>query len=198
MPPVPVMPIDRSFEDLLREVRLGDSQAATELVRRYESAIRVAVRTRLTDPAMRRQLDSLDISQSVLSSFFLRAAAGQYDLSTPAQLVALLTKMAQNKLAMQARRKSRERRSLNRAATLETVVRHLPDRLAPPPQLVADRELVDRAYRLMDPQVRQMASFRASGAEWSEIAARIGGTAEARRKQFRRAIDDIAQTLQVD
>jgi hypothetical protein len=33
---------------------------------------------------------------------------------------------------------------------------------------------------------------------WSEIAAQLGGTADARRKQFQRAIDGIAQTLQIE
>jgi len=71
------------FADLLKRVRGGDSDAASELVRIYESAIRVAVRTRLSDPKLRRQFDSMDVCQSVLASFFLRAAAGQYDLHDP-------------------------------------------------------------------------------------------------------------------
>ena len=116
------------------------------------------------DPAMRRRLDSMDISQSVLSSFFLRTAAGQYDLRSPAQLVALLTKMARNKLAMQVRSQYRERRKVDPAAELDRVVNDLPDKAALPLQQVADRELVDQAYQLMDCQVRQMANFRADRA----------------------------------
>ena len=92
----------------------GDSDAATELVRTYESAIRVAVRTRLSDPALRRQFDSMDVCQSVLASFFLRAAAGEYDLRDPPQLVALLSKMTHNKLAMRVRREYRQRRDIRR------------------------------------------------------------------------------------
>lgn len=91
------------FTSFLSRIRSGDARAAEELVRRYEPAIRLAVRTRLTDPALRRQFDSVDICQSVLASFFVRAAAGQYDLSDPAQLTALLVRMAHNKLAGQAR-----------------------------------------------------------------------------------------------
>jgi hypothetical protein len=79
------------FNELLQRVRDGDAVAADELVRNYESAIRVAVRIRLSDPALRQQFDSMDVCQSVLKSFFLRTAAGQYDLRDPAQLVALLT-----------------------------------------------------------------------------------------------------------
>ena len=80
----------------------GESDAAVELVNKYESTIRVAVRIRLTDPRLRRQFDSMDVCQSVLASFFVHVAMGAYVLHEPRQLVALLTKMAQNKLNMRA------------------------------------------------------------------------------------------------
>src|SRR5262245_23610315 len=54
-----------SFDELMRRVRAGDEQAAADLVRRYEPAIRRAVRVRLRDPQLRRLLDSIDICQSV-------------------------------------------------------------------------------------------------------------------------------------
>ncbi len=38
-----------SFAQLMRRVRAGDQEAATEIVRRYEPAIRRAVRFRLKD-----------------------------------------------------------------------------------------------------------------------------------------------------
>ena len=82
----PVMADDNTFADFLRRVRAGDEQAAAELVRRYESAVRVEVRMRLADSRLRRVLDSMDLCQSVLASFFIRAAAGQYDLERPEQL----------------------------------------------------------------------------------------------------------------
>jgi hypothetical protein len=69
---------------------------------------------------------------------------------------------------------------------------------AEPMDRAAGRELIDRAFRLMDGEVREMAAFRASGMEWSEIASRMGGTADARRKQFRRAVDQIAQNLKIE
>ena len=69
---------DASFIDLVRRVRLGDQDAAADMVRRYESAIRYTVRFRL-DPRLRSTLDSMDICQSVMGSFFYRAALGQYE-----------------------------------------------------------------------------------------------------------------------
>ena len=83
------MPEDASFASLIGRVRAGDAAAAAELVRLYEPTIRVIVRRRLTDTAARRLLDSTDICQSVLANFFVRAAAGQFELDTPDQLLRL-------------------------------------------------------------------------------------------------------------
>ena len=192
------MNYDDQFDQLLHRVRRGESGAAFELVRRYESAIRIAVRTHLSDPALRQQFDSVDICQSVLASFFVRAAAGQYDLHEPGQLVALLTRMAHNKLAMQVRSQRQQRRDVRRVSSISNGLAVPADKTPGPEQQAVHRDLLSRAYSLMDREVRQMADCRAGGTEWEEIAARLGGTAEARRKQFRRAMDEIARTLEIE
>ena len=64
---------DNTFADFRRRVRAGDEEAATELVRRYESAVRIEVRMRLADSRLRRVVDTMDLCQSVLASFFVRA-----------------------------------------------------------------------------------------------------------------------------
>ena len=46
------------FRDLLCRVRAGDQRAATDLVRRLEPELRRAVRVRLSDPRLRRVVDS--------------------------------------------------------------------------------------------------------------------------------------------
>ncbi len=94
---------DGEFQELIRKVRAGDEGAATEFVRTYERALLREIRLRLRDSRLRRALDSGDICQSVLASFFLRAAAGQYELTRSEQLIRLLTAMARNKLATEAR-----------------------------------------------------------------------------------------------
>jgi RNA polymerase sigma-70 factor (ECF subfamily) len=187
-----------SFVELLNRVRRGDPDAASELVRQYELDIRIAVRTRLSDPALRRQFDSMDICQSVLASFFLRTAAGLYNLDDPGQLVALLMRMAQNKLAMHSRNHYRQRRDVRRVESFDNQQAPPADASPGPEQQVVDRELLDRAYQLMDPDIRQMAASRLQGAKWETIATQMGGTAGARRKQFLRAIDSIAHTLDIE
>jgi len=189
------------FSELLKRVRRGEPEAAEELVRRYESDIRVAVRTRLSDPALRQQFDSMDICQSVLASFFIRAVAGQYDLRDPTQLVALLTRMAQNKLAMHARSLYRRRRDIRRTTGGNNSSEWLaaaPTLASTPCDLAADRELITRAYQMMDDEVRQIADHRVREESWTQIAQALGGTAEGRRKQFSRAMGRIAEQLDIE
>src|SRR3954469_21475389 len=109
------MPDPSEFQDLIRRVRAGDDVAAAELVRTYESAIRRAARVRLVDSRLRRLFDSMDVCQSVLASFFVRAALGQYELDRPEQLLKLLVDMSRKKLVDRAREQGAARRDYRRA-----------------------------------------------------------------------------------
>jgi len=78
-----LMPPDPSFDELIRRVGAGDQQAAAQVVRDFEPVVRRVLRTGLRDACARRELASMDICQSVLGIFFVRVAAGQYDLKKP-------------------------------------------------------------------------------------------------------------------
>jgi RNA polymerase sigma-70 factor (ECF subfamily) len=186
--------------ELFRRVRAGDEQAAAELVRRYEPAIRRRVRVwlRLQDPRLRRVFDSMDVCQSVLASFFVRAAAGQYDLEEPGQLIALLFRMARHKLAHQVTRQQAARRDVRRDEGSGPDAPEAADTAASPSSQVAGRELLEEFRRRLDAEERQLAERRADGRAWADIAEELGGTAEGRRKQLARALDRVAQQLGLD
>src|SRR5262245_46415706 len=96
---------DSAFGNLIRGVRAGDEQAAVAFVNQYERLVRRQVRWYMTDPKLCRLFDPEDVCQMVLASFFLRAAAGQYEVDRPEQLVRLLTTMTRNKVAWLARKR---------------------------------------------------------------------------------------------
>src|SRR3954447_5404398 len=98
------MPHDDEFAELIRRARHGDPQAARELIGKYEPAIRREARLRL-GPRLRPQFDSMDLCQSVLGSFFVRIAAGQYDFESPGHLMRLLITMTRNKVREKARKR---------------------------------------------------------------------------------------------
>ena len=183
---------DGDFADFLGRIRAGDDEAASQLVRRYESAVRLEVRIRLVDSRLRRILDTMDIYQSVLASFFVRAAAGQYELERPDQLVRLLVTIARNKVAYQARRRQAQRRDQRREVAVDRPGRE-PAGAEPSPSRVASaRELLAEFRRRLTPGELRLADLRADGWGWAEIAAELGGTAQARRRQLARALDRVA------
>jgi RNA polymerase sigma-70 factor (ECF subfamily) len=184
-----------AFADLLARVRAGDEQAAAELVRTHESALRRWVRFRLTDPTMARALDPEDVCQSVFASFFVRAAAGQYDLAGPDDLVKLLVGMARNKLAMQARRHRAAKRDGRRRAVPGVEEVDPADGAASPSRQAAGRELLAEVRRRLGDEERRVADLRAQGQGWAEIAAELGGTPDGRRMQLTRALDRVSREL---
>jgi RNA polymerase sigma factor (sigma-70 family) len=184
-----------SFAEFVRRIRAGDAQAAEELVRQYETMIRREVRMRLTDPQLRHLVDTMDICQSVLASFFVRAASGQYDLDDPRQLTGLLVVMARNKVARQARKQRADRRDHRRNVQGGAEGWDFADPDPSPSRVVAGRELLGEFRARLTDEERRLADLRAQGREWAEIAAELGGTAQARRKQLARAADRVAREL---
>src|SRR5438105_3109152 len=189
---------DAISADLLKRLRAGDGAAAAELVRRYEPEIRRAVRVRLTDPRLRRVLDSIDICQSVLGHFFVRAAAGQIELDRPENLLRLLVTMARNKVLDHARRQQAARRDQRRIEGTDDNLAAVADPAPSPSQIAVGRELLERVRRELSDEERELADERALGRDWPEIAAARGATPDALRKKLTRALDRVARTLGLD
>ena len=102
------MAAEGPFLELLHRIRAGDETAALALHATYAEQLRRIIRVQLTQPALRRQMDSLDICQSIFADFFVRTALGQYDLQSPTELLRLLATMAHHRVIYHAQ--SRERR----------------------------------------------------------------------------------------
>jgi RNA polymerase sigma-70 factor (ECF subfamily) len=188
-----------TFAEFIRRIRAGDEQAAAEMVRRYEPLIRREIRLHLEDRRLSRHFDSMDICQSVLKSFFFRTATGQYDLDTPEQLLRLLVTMARNKLASAARSQHRQRRDQRRVtAAGEEKLKELASAVPTPSEVVGGKELLERFHRALTEEERQLADLRGEGLAWGAIAARLGGTAQARRMQLTRAVERVARELGLD
>jgi RNA polymerase sigma-70 factor (ECF subfamily) len=192
------MSAEPTFAEFVRRIRAGDDQAAAELVKRYEPAIRMEVRMRLSDGRLRRVFDSSDICQSVLASFFVRAALGQYDLEKPEQLIKLLIGMTRNKVAFQARKQRAQRRDHRRNVAADLGEADAAGTIPSPSRYIIAKELLGEFRQRLSIEERQLADLRAQGVEWSEIAAQVGGTAQGRRKQLSRGLDRVAHDLGLD
>ena len=187
---------DEDFARMLRRVRAGEEGAARELVAAYEPEIRRIVRLRLTDPRLRRVLDTMDVCQSVLANFFVRVSAGEFDLTQPEQLLALLLAMARNKVLDKARRQQAARRDQRRIeGGLATALDGLPSPVADPARVAAGRDLLAEVRRLLTDEERYLADQRGLGREWADLAAEQGATPDALRKKLSRALDRVVAQL---
>ena len=187
-----------TFADFIGRIRAGDEQAAAELVRRYEPHVRRIVRLNLEDQRLARLFDSMDVCQSVLASFFVRTAAGAYDLDRPEQLVGLLVTMARNKLASAARRQTQQKRDHRRQGAGGEELGRVAAGGPSPSRLLAGRELLEQFRARLSEEEGRLADLRHDGLAWAEIAERLGGTAQARRMQLARAVERVSRELGLD
>jgi RNA polymerase sigma-70 factor (ECF subfamily) len=106
--------------------------------------------------------------------------------------------MAHNKVVSQVRFHGREQRDAHRT---EPDAADQLERLAAgddPARIAAGRELLGAVQAEMDAEERAIAGLRGQGCTWTEVAERLGGTAEGRRKQFGRTLDRVTAKLGLD
>jgi RNA polymerase sigma-70 factor (ECF subfamily) len=156
------------------------------------------VRVHLRDPRLRRVLDSTDVCQSVLASFFVRANLGQYELDTLEHLLRLLATIARNKVTNEANKHQADRRDYRREQALGAREALVAASSSDPAQQVAARDLLEQVRQRLSDDERQLAEQRGRGESWAEIAAMHGGTPEALRKKFTRGLDRVLQQLGLD
>ena len=183
--------------DLIARLRAGDAQAAAEFVRHYEPAIRLRIRVwlRMQDARLRRVFDSVDICQSVMASFFVRASAGQLDLDQPEKVVALLVQMARHKLAHQIQKQQAKRRDIRRVQGVPSHDLDVACSDPSPSEWCAGQELLQEIHKRLSPEERRLADHRAEGRDWAAISAEVGGTPDGVRMQLSRAVDRISAQL---
>ncbi|HUG93303.1 MAG TPA: sigma-70 family RNA polymerase sigma factor [Planctomycetaceae bacterium] len=189
------MPEVASFRDLFEQICRGDQQAARELLVRYERDLRILARVRLTDPNLRRAIDSMDVCQSVFGVFFARAAAGLINLETPEQFLRLMATMIHNKVIDYARRFQSRRRDVRRQLDVDAGDMHLPGHDPTASQVVSGQELLAKFQAQLTDEERQLAEMRKAGCKWEDIARELGSSPEALRKRLSRAIDRIMRQL---
>jgi RNA polymerase sigma factor (sigma-70 family) len=184
------------FAELYLQVQAGNQDVAAQLVQRYEPVIRRIVRLRLANTPLVGLVESADVCQSVLASFFLRAALGQYTLNSFEKLGKLLAVMARSKLAAQLRHHQAQRRDRRRVTSTDGAEPAAAG--APPSRHAAAKELLQEARRRLSAEEGLLAELRAEGQDWATIAARVGGSPEALRKKLARALDRVSQELGLD
>lgn len=188
---------DAQFADLMARTRNGDQDAARQLVSEYGPEIRRAARLRLTDPKLRRIVDSIDICQSVFGRFFRSTADGSFELERPEQLLVLLTTMTRNRVIDEHRRQSATKR-----ASTDAGESHDPALLvcesSGPQTAAAARELVTKIRSRLTAEELIIADRRGDGQSWEQIASDLDESAESLRKRLERALQRVREELNAD
>jgi RNA polymerase sigma-70 factor (ECF subfamily) len=185
------MPDDPEFRALLARLRGGDQDAATDLLRRYEPQVRRLIRVRLTDPQLRRLLDSADIFQSVFLAFFVKVVEGRYEPQEPAELLKLLATMVSHAIIDEARKPAHRKAAPGGGELLDG----LPAEGETPSAVLACRELLGKITDLLSEEELRLVRLRAEGLAWADIAAQFGRAPDALRKQHDRALQRLRERL---
>lgn len=179
------------FKRLIAQVRDGSEVAARKLHDEYGPQVQAVVRRRL-HKIMRSRLESIDVMQLIWVSFFAdRNAIGRF--TSPAQLIAYLAGMAQNKVADQFARMMAKKRGFARECSLERDVTasKAPRWSGPTPSTVASTKEEHLAVMASaaDPQDLRILELRGSGATCDEIAEQLGMSPRTVRGRLQRLIE---------
>lgn len=178
---------EEEFADLMAKTRAGDESAARRLVELYEPEIRRAARVRLTDPRLRRVVDSIDICQSVFGRFFRSATGDGFDMERPEQLLSLLVTMTRNRVIDEHRRQTAQKRHTGEAENF-AMVDEIADSDAGPKTTTIARELLLEVRGRLSPEELAIADLRTAGKSWQEIADELDEPADTLRKRLERAL----------
>jgi len=168
-----------SFDDLMARLRAGDEAAASQVFHQFGNRLIALARSRLGSLPRHKQ-DPEDVLQSVMKSFFLRQADGQFDLDDWDNLWSLLVQITVRKCGRRIRYFRRECRDVQRERPYGPAADDSgPDweaAAAEPTPLEAATlaELVEHVMGQLNEGERRMLMLSLQGYSAAEISAEVG------------------------
>ncbi|MCG8649524.1 MAG: sigma-70 family RNA polymerase sigma factor [Pirellulales bacterium] len=179
---------DRS---LLKLVRGGDEDAATELYERYARRVFGLVESQLGD-RLRASTEPEDVVQSVFKSMFRGVQSGHYDAPPGTTLWNLLAVIAVHKLRRKAGHLSAQRRDSKRNVPLESVEGTVPiDQSSVEFLQISVRETLE----LLRPIDRDILSLRIQRYTVDEISEETGRSRRTVERSLQRSRERLASLL---
>lgn len=162
-----------SDRSLLRRLRGGSEDAATQLYQKYANRLRALAKAN-TSAQLARRVDAEDIVQSVFRIFFAGASQGLYDVPDGEDLWKLLLVIALNKVRGEGVFHQAAKRDVRATAEL--------DRIDPTAEPAGDDDFAMTFLRLvvqdtleqLPAKERQMLELRMEGYDVGDIAERVG------------------------
>jgi RNA polymerase sigma-70 factor (ECF subfamily) len=186
------------FTALLERARGEDADALAQLIKQYESKVRLVARV-LLGPALRPHLDSVDLVQSVHRTLMLGLREEKFDISSPDKLLALAMTLVRRKVARQWRHLQRQERLQDGSADSGDVPQLLVSLHSTETDPAAAAQLNDSVrhlYASLDATEQRMVELRLQGYSTADIAAELGLNPVAlrvRMTRFRQRLRDAGQ-----
>ena len=145
-------------------------------VYRYFVRLTALVRGRL-GAKLRARVDADDVAMSAYRSFFVRAAAGQFELAETGDLWRLLARMALHKLSHQVERHTAEKRAVSHEERLTDsngIARDIASLEPSPDEAAAVADELEFIMRSLNETQRRTLELRLQGELLEAIAAELG------------------------
>jgi len=184
----PAQPVTDS--SLLRRIRGGSQDAATELYTRYAHRLRALVRARSSAQLSRRE-EPDDIVQSVFRRFFARVAQGDYDVPAGEELWGLFLVIALNRIRAAELFHRAGKRDVRQSVDLGETGRRVESGRRDETALNVLQLTIQEALVTLTPLQRQVLELRVQGFEVAEIATR----ARRSKRTVERSLQDLRHRL---
>lgn len=162
-----------SDHTLLRRLRGGCEDAATQLYLRYAQRLLALIRSRAS-PGVRRRTEPEDLVQSVFRRFFRRVSQGDYEVPAGEELWGLFLVIALNRVRAEEKFQRADKRDIRRTSdAADEAIRRAADHGDETAYTVLQLTVQEALAHLPAAQ-RDMLELRIQGHEVAEIAARMG------------------------
>ncbi|MBS0263727.1 MAG: sigma-70 family RNA polymerase sigma factor [Planctomycetes bacterium] len=190
-----VPPDQTSDRSLLRRLRTGSQDAATQLFLRYAARLR-----RLSDakcsPDLASRLDSDDIVQSVFRTFFRRVEKGEYDVPDGEDLWNLFVIIGLNKIQAQGRYHRAAKRDV-RASVGDAFLEAAGDD-DDATSLAILRMSIDETLDQLTATHREIIQMRIEGRDVAEIARQVGRSKRSVERILQEIRKQVADLIRVE
>jgi DNA-directed RNA polymerase specialized sigma24 family protein len=176
------------LQEFFALIKSGDESAVEAMLEEMDPFLRRVIRMRLLDGRLRRAVDTTDILQSLLKDFLRQGAPGEPEESSSDQLCAYLAAAVRHKVQTRLRKERRHAGSL-------------PEEWQPAsPEPDVGKPVEDQDFALairsrLDESTGSLFDLKAQGLTWQEVAAKVGGRADALRMRLNRAVAAVLTEL---
>lgn len=182
---------------LLRRLKAGEQDAATELYQRYAGHLRTLAASQ-TSPALSSRLDPDDIVQSVFRTFFRRVGKDQYIVPEGDDLWKLFLVIALHKIRNAAIHHRAAKRDVTQTVLIGENIRYISAAVMDDTGLTVLNLVIQEALNTLPEAARRIVALRIEGHGVAEIANETGRSKRSVERVLQQFRDEMRGLLDED